>query len=187
MEFSICFIHYPLDFDFRFSGKKSPDGNFSQTTKILNFSFFITALAYVVCGKVMFSDLFFCQSVFPTLSHNIQGKGSHVTYPMMHLMLPVYKQLQTSHTDGCGCLESKQVTSSASMGKVTWDPSPLPEYYGIELERLTDRQTGLKTLLSHKLCMWVVIKKLKFKILFCEKLLSGDVFFPENPKSKCGG
>ena len=30
------------------------------------------------------------------------------------------------------------------MGKVTCDC--LPEYYGIELERLTDRQTGLKTL-----------------------------------------
>ena len=67
---------------------------------------------------------------------------------------------------------------------------PSPEYYGIELERLTDRQTGLKTLLlSHKLHMWAVIKKLKFKILVvCQKLPSGDIFFlPENPKSKCGG
>ena len=55
---------------------------------------------------------------------------------------------------------------------------PPPEYYGIELEKLTDRQTGLKTLLSHKLCMWVVIKKQKFKILVvCEKMPSGDVFF----------
>ena len=60
------------------------------------------------------------------------------------------------------------------MGKVTWDP---PEYYGIELERLTDRQTGLKTLPSHKLCMRAVIKKLKFKILVaCGKLPSGDFF-----------
>ena len=72
------------------------------------------------------------------------------------------------------------------MGKVTWDPLP-PEYYGIELEILTDRQTGLKTLVSRKLCMRVVIKKLKFKILVvCRKLPSGD-FFPENLKSKCGG
>ena len=62
---------------------------------------------------------------------------------------------------------------------VTWDPlpSPPPEYYGIELERLTDIQVS-KTLLSHTLCMQVVIKKLKFKILVvCEKLPSGDVFF----------
>ena len=55
---------------------------------------------------------------------------------------------------------------------------PPPEYYGIELERLTDRQTGLKTLLSRKLHMWAVIKKLKFKILVvCKKLPSGDFFF----------
>ena len=54
---------------------------------------------------------------------------------------------------------------------------PPPEYYGIELERLTDRQTGLKMLPSHKLCMRVVIKKLKFKILVvCGKFPSGDFF-----------
>ena len=55
---------------------------------------------------------------------------------------------------------------------------PSPEYYGIELERLTDRQTGWKILPFHKLHMRAVIKKLKFKILVvCTKLPSGD-FFP---------
>ena len=35
-------LHYPPHFDFGFSEKKtSPDGNFPQTTKNLNFSFFI--------------------------------------------------------------------------------------------------------------------------------------------------
>ena len=53
---------------------------------------------------------------------------------------------------------------------------PLPEYYGIELERLTDRQTCLKTLSSHKLHMWAVIKKLKFKILVVCGKLPSDFF-----------
>ena len=97
----------------------------------------------------------------------------------------VYKQLYQA-TPISWCLESKQVTSSA-----LWDRSygtPHPEYYGVELERLTDRQTGLKTLLFCKLHMWAVIKKLKCKILVvCKKLPSGDFFFSENPKSECSG
>ena len=61
---------------------------------------------------------------------------------------------------------------------------PPPEYYGIELERLTDRQTGLKTLPSHKLHMWAVIKKLKFKILVVLWKIAIQIFFPENPEIK---
>ena len=53
---------------------------------------------------------------------------------------------------------------------------PSPVYYGIELERLTDRQTGLKTLPSHKLHMWAVIKKLKFNILVVYGKLPSDFF-----------
>ena len=64
---------------------------------------------------------------------------------------------------------------------------PSPVYYGIELERLTDRQTGLKTFPSCKLHMWAVIKKLKFKILVVYGKLPSDFISLKNPKSKCGG
>ena len=101
----------------------------------------------------MFSGLFVCQSVFPTLFRNIQGEG--VTWPFPWCTgAAVYKQLHQA-TPISWCLENNQVSSSA-----LWDRShgtPFPEYYGIELERLTDRQTGLKTLPSHKLHMWAVI------------------------------
>ena len=60
---------------------------------------------------------------------------------------------------------------------------PSPVYYGIELERLIDRQTGLKTLPSHKLHMWAVIKKLKFKILVVCGKLPSDIF-PRKPEIK---
>ena len=61
---------------------------------------------------------------------------SHVTYPIMHLMLPVCSPVQ--HGKG-------HITPS-----LPW----------IEFNRLTDRQTRLKTLPSHKLRMRAVIKNL---------------------------
>ena len=74
MEFSICFIYYLPHFDFRFSGKKSLlMAIFHKTTEILNFSFFITACIHSLQEGNVFRPI--CQSVFPILSHNIQGEG----------------------------------------------------------------------------------------------------------------
>ena len=106
--------------------------------------------------------------------HNIQGRGSHVTYPIMHLMLPVC----SPDTNWWVWLHTAAyiLPPQCIMGKVTWDPPP-PEYYGIELERLTDRQIGMKTLPSHKLPMQAVIKKLKFKIYLFAENCHQETFF----------
>ena len=106
-------------------------------------------------------------------------KWSHVTYPIMDLMLPVC----SPDSNWWVWLDAAAyiLLPQCIMGKVTWDP---PEYYGIELERLTDRQTGLKTLLSHKLCMWAIIKKLKFKICCLWKIAIRRCFFSWKPEIK---
>ena len=137
----------------------------------------------------MFSDLFVCQSVFPTLSHNIQGKGEGVPCDLSHNALDVTCLLSRHQLTGvawCSCLYTAAHASwERSHGPpspwILWDRVGKTDWQTNRSENITFPQTthvgsNKETEIWNFSCLWKIAIRRLFSLKTWNQSAAGNVW-----------